>query len=233
MKKKMLLITMVMVFALACLTACGGGTESDNSDAGESGTAKEEKVVDVKLVESGYTMTDDSYMKYGFEIENPSEDTAYEFPKVIITAYDENGDVLTTEEQTMNKIQPGEKQAFGSVIDCNGQNPDKVEFVVESGEKISPADDAIKSSDLEISGTNERTDEFGDTSITGKVKNNSQSDTDSVGVTVLFKKEGKIVLGTTTYVDNLSAGQEKAFDISEYDVPEHDEYVVTALDWGF
>lgn len=231
--KKMLLITITALFAVLCLTACGSETESTDSDAGESGTPKEEKSVDVKLVESGYTMAEDSYMKYGFVIENPSEDIAYEFPKVIITAYDENGDVLATEEHTMNKIQPGERQAFGSVIDCNGQDPDKVDFVAESGEKISPSDDAIRSSDLEISGTNERTDEYGDTSITGKVKNNSKSDTDSVGVTVLFKKEGKIVLGTTTYVDNLSAGQEKAFDLSEYDVPEHDEYVVTAIDWGF
>lgn len=233
MRKKSLFITMVIAFALCCLTACGGSSESTDSDAGESGSADKAKAVDVEIVESGYSMADDSYMVYGFVIENPSEDTAYEFPKVIITAYDENGDVLATEEQTMNKIQPGEKQAFGSVVDCNGQDPDKVEFVAESGDAISPSDDAIKSSDLEISGTNERTDDIGETSITGKVKNNTQSDTDSVGVTVLFKKDGKIVYGTTTYVDNLGAGKEKAFEVSEYEVPEHDTYEVSAHDWGF
>ena len=178
-------------------------------------------------------MTDDAYMVYGFVIENPRKDTAYEFPKVIITAYDSNGDVLATGEQVMNKIQPGETQAFGSIVDCNGQNPEKVEFVAESGEKIAPSDEAIKSSDLEFSGTNERTDEYGGLSITGKVKNNSSSDTEMVGITVLFRKDGKIVFGTTTYIDNLKAGQEKPFEVSDYNVPDHDEYEVSGLDWGF
>jgi len=132
----------------------------------------------------------------------------------------------------MNKIQPGETQAFSSIVDCNGQTPDKVEFTPESGDRIEPSDDAIKSSDLEISGTNERVDEW-DTAITGKVKNNSASDTDSVGVIVLFKNEGKIVGGNLTYIDNLNAGQEKAFEISGYDVPEHDAYEVSAINWGF
>ena len=91
---------------------------------------------------------------------------------------------------------------------------------------------SIKSSDLEISDTNERADEW-DTSITGKIKNNSSSDTDSVGVVVLFKKEGIIVGGNLTYIDNLSAGQEKAFEISGFEVPKHDSYEVTAIDWGY
>lgn len=234
MKKNVLLLLLCIGLILA-FTACGGSGGSNESDAGESGTSPvEEKSADVQLVDSGYSMSDDSYMKYGFIIENPSDNnTAYELPKVIITAYDKNGDVLATEEQVMNKIQPGEKQAFGSIVDCNGGKPEKVEFEVESGNKISPSDEAIKSSDLDISGTKERKGEFGEISVTGKVKNNSQSDTESVGVTVLFKKGGKIVLGTTTYVDNLKAGQTKAFEVSEYDVPKHDEYEVTAHDWDF
>jgi len=57
--------------------------------------------------------------------------------------------------------------------------------------------------------------------------------TDSVGVIVLFKNEGKNVGGNLTYIDNLNAGQEKAFEISGYDVPEHDAYEVSAINWGF
>ena len=153
--------------------------------------------------------------------------------KTLLTAYDENGDVLATGDQMMNKIQPGETQTFASILDCNGQKPDKVEFDIDSGEEMSPADDAIKSSDLEISGTNERNDEYGETSITGNIKNNAAIDTESVAVTVLFKKDGKIVSGSTDFVDNLGAGKEKAFEIIEYDVPEHDSYEVLGLDWGF
>lgn len=228
-----LLLACIMVIAF---TACGSnGNEPATSDADESVAAEveEEKAVDVEVVESGYSVDEDAYMTYGFVIHNPSEKDAYEYPRVIITAYDSNGDVLATEEQIMNKIQPGETQAFSSIVDCNGEQPDKVEFTAESGDKIKPSDEAIKSSDLEISGTNERNDEWGDTSVTGKVKNNTASDTESVGVIVLFRKEGKIVSGSLTYIDNLSAGQEKPFEISTYNVPEHDAYEVSAIDWGY
>ena len=234
--KKISFLLILILSVLLALTACGGGndTQSDAAqpDAGESSTVEEEKSVDVEITESGYSVGDDGYLNYGVVFHNPSENDAYEFHKVIITAYDENGDVLANEEQVMNRIQPGETQAFSSIVDCNGQTPDKVEFLPESGDRINPSDDAIKSSDLEISGTNERADEW-DTSITGKIKNNTSSDTDSVGVVVLFKKEGNIVGGNLTYIDNLSAGQEKAFEISGFEVPEHDSYEVTAIDWGF
>ncbi len=226
-------LAVIMAFTLSVMlvfAGCGGGSEP--SESGESGSAEPEKTVDVEITESGYSVDEDGYLTYGVVFHNPSEKDAYEFHKVIITAYDENGDVLANEEQVMNRIQPGETQAFSSVVDCNGQKPDKVEFTPESGDRIDPSDDAIKSSDLEISGTNERTDDW-DTAITGKVKNNSSSDTDSVGVIVLFRNEGKIVGGNLTYIDNLSAGQEKAFDISGYEVPEHDSYEVTAIDWGY
>ena len=179
----------------------------------------------------GYYVTDDNYIKYGYEIKNSSKKTTYQFPTVTITAYDENGHVLATEDQVMGVISPGEKQAFGSVADCNGKSPDKVEFTVDSGQKIFSTNE-VPSSSFKITGTNERNDEFGETSITGNVKNDSKKDLSDLQVTVLYKKDGKIVCGSSTYVDNLSAGQQKAFEVSDYDIPDHDKYEVTALDWS-
>ena len=133
----------------------------------------------------------------------------------------------------MNRIQPGETQSFSSIMDCNGIKPNEVDFDIDTGDAQPPAADAIKSSDIEISGTNERVDSLDDTVVTGKLKNNSASDTDSIAVTVLFKKEGEIVCGSTTFVDNVGAGKEKPFEITEFEVPDHDSYEVSALDWGF
>ena len=238
MKKKLLIIMLLTAFALILMTACGGSAEpaAEGDGSGENDvneTTAAAAPAEVQLLDYGYSVSEDNFMTCGYVIQNPSEDTAYEFPVVNVTAYDENGDVLATEEQTMNKIQPGETQAFTSLVDCNGTSPDKVEIDIDTGEAISPSADAIKSSDLEISGTNERTDDLDDTSITGKIKNNASKDTDSAAVTVLFKKEGKIVYGATSFVDNLGAGKEKAFEVTEYNVPEHDSFEVSALDWGF
>ena len=230
--KKIIVLLLSCILAFAFTSCSGDSSETETTDTGESSTVEEEKAVDVEVVDSGYSISEDAFMTYGFVIHNPSEKDAYEFPKVIITAYDANGDVLATEEQVINSIQPGETQAFSSIVDCNGETPDKVDFTAESGDKISPSDEAIRSSDLEISGTNERKDEW-DTSITGKVKNTAESDTETVGIVVLFKKDGQIVSGGMTYIDNLNADQEKAFEISEYNVPEHDTYEVSAVNWGY
>ena len=47
-----------------------------------------------------------------------------------------------------------------------------------------------------------------------------------------IKNNGRIVYGDTTYVDDLNAGSEKPFEISEYDLPEHDEYSISAHNWS-
>ncbi|MBQ6401064.1 MAG: hypothetical protein IJI20_02120 [Firmicutes bacterium] len=230
MRRKIVMMTGIALMGLFLLVDCGSG-DSD-AGSGASGSPAKGSSEEVQLLESGYCLTEDCYLKYGFVIENPSKDTAFEFPVVTVTAYDENGEVLATGDQTMGKIQPGEKQAFASLMDCNGKKPDKVAFDIDTGDAIAPSDEAIRSSDFEIAGTNERTDEYDETAVTGTIKNNSASDTDSAAVTVLFRKEGKIVCGTTEFVDNLGAGKEKAFEAAEYGVPEHDAYEVTAIDWG-
>jgi len=223
MGKKILSFLVVLVLAFACFTGC--------SCSNKQGTTTEQKQdVAVKILESGYEITEDGYMHGGIIIENPSQDTAYEFPKIISTAYDANGAVLATDTQTLNSIQPGERQAFGLFMSCNGQQPSRVEFTVESGNKKAPSDKAIKSSDLLISGANERTDKY-NSAVTGMVKNNSQNNTKGIAITVLLRKEGQIVYGYTTFVDDLNAGQEKPFEASLHTKAEHDSFEVSALNW--
>lgn len=238
MKKSITILILISV--LLSVVGCSSNDNNversqtqDTDSVVEQKIEKKEDIQDVEILESGYSMTDDNFMRFGFVIVNPNEDIAFEFPTITVTAYDDSGSVLATTDQVMNSIEPGERQAFGSVMDCNGQMPSNVEFSVESGDKKEPSNTAIKSSDLIISGTNERMGDYGDISITGSIKNNSSEDTTSVGITVLFKNGGEIVYGTTSYVHDLSSGSEKPFEISEYNVPEHDSFEVTAHDWGY
>ena len=64
-----------------------------------------------------------------------------------------------------------------------------------------------------------------------EIENKSDTDLDSVAVTILCKKDDKIVYGTTTFVDDLKSGDKKAFEVSEYNVPEHDSYEISAQSW--
>lgn len=241
------LILMILVAVSLCLSGCGstggssGGSGDNSSGSASSGGKAEdskEEAEEIKLIESGqnaYRSDSDVYMNCGFIIENPNEETAFEYPTVTVTAYDKKGEVLTTQEQTMMTIQPGERQAFCiTSIDCSGEKPDSVEYEVDSGEAIPPSDEAVKSTDYEISGTNERIDkEYDECKVTGKIKNTSPIDTNDVAVTVLFRKNGKIVYAGLTFVENLKAGKEKAFEIAEWKVPKHDAYEVSAVNWSY
>ena len=224
MKKRILALCLVMALVGICIAGCSCSKSSSNTQQ----QAKQDE--NVRLVESGYEISEGGYMNAGVIIENPSQDTAYEFPKIIATAFDANGAVLATETQVLNEIQPGERQAFNVFMSCNGQEPARIDFSVENGNKVAPSSKAIKSSDLIISGTNERQDRFNQ-SVTGMVKNNSQNNSKGVAVTVLLRKEGQIVYGYTSFVDDLGAGQEKPFDISIHTKAEHDSYEVSAIDW--
>ena len=215
------------------------GCNSGNTKDGQKTTPESDNKIEQKeengltILESGYSVDDGKYMTFCFVVENEDSEAAYELYTVTITAYDEKGAVLATTDQVMNSIEPGEKQSFSSIMDCNGENPSDVKFTIDFGNKKKPSNSSIKSSDLEISGTNDRKGDYNDVSVTGMVKNNSEIDTTSIGVTVLFKKDGNIVYGSMTYIDNLNANEEKPFEITAYNVPDYDSYEVSAHDWGF
>lgn len=228
-----------LILGLILLLGPDRGTKEDatTTTTGTTGAATTTAAPQgVVLLDTGYSMSEDNeYIYWAAEFQNPEgNSTAYEFTKILVTAYDANGTVLATENQTMNSLQPGEKQAFGSLMDSHGQIPAKVDFAIESGTPIAPSQDALKSSDFQIEGVTERNDEFGDVTYTGTVKNNGAKDTDSVGIVVALKMDGKLVYAANAYVNDLAAGQQKAFEINTWGkVPAHNSYEVIAYDWGF
>lgn len=241
MKKKIVALLLAGTMALS-LSACGesnsSNSESKSSSEKTTETKKSKKVEkqDVALTESGYSINDDGmgdvYAYYGFTVNNPNSESASQFPVVTVTAKGEDGSIIGTYDQTLNYIAPNDSVSFGSVLDCNGKTPATVEFSVSSGTFISSKSSEIApTTSFTVSNTNEIAEEYGSTSYTGEVANNSDSDFDNVAITVLLKNNGSIVYGNTTYVSDLTAGSTKPFELSEYNVPEHTEYVITAQSW--
>ena len=205
----------------------GTSEPAENESAGNEDPGQTENTGsgDIEIVKSGYSMGEDGYIHYAVVIENTSKSSAYEYPSVIITAYDSDDGVLATEEEMFTQIQPGEKQAYGSYMDCNGENPAKVEFSISQGDNTNASDGALKASDFKIEGAKERVND-GETIVTGKVQNTGSSDIGLVYLTLILKKDKKIIYGESTGVTDLGAGQSKAFEISDYDVPEHDSFEI-------
>ena len=49
---------------------------------------------------------------------------------------------------------------------------------------------------------------------------------------MLFREDKNIVYGYTSYVDNMQSGQESPFELSDYNIPDHDSYEVSAFNLG-
>ena len=237
-KRKLFIVAVLLTSFIFVFAACGDSGDTESTEAQEATEATEsavvdEEVADIEVVESGYNVRDDATVVYGYIIRNPNETVAFEYPMITVNVCDANGDVIASNTDSTCLIQPGEVQALYGHIECEGADPAKIEVIPEAGEEISPSDEAIKSSDLTISDTNEVNDD-GSVKITGKVKNDSASDTSSIALTALFRKDGKIVSGGMAFLEeDLSAGQEIEFEIDEYYVPEHDSFDVIAMNWEY
>ena len=218
--------------SLLCLGLLFGCSETSEPEEKQAENERQ----DLEIVKSGYSLSSEDmpYIMYGIELKNPNTSYSVEFPNVKITAYDKDGNVLATSDQTFNTIAPGETIYWGSQADCAEQVPDKVTFEVTNLEEdYLETEDLSSSKDLEITQKNVNSDEFS-TNFTGKVKNNGSEDISSVNISVILYKDDQIVFGTGGYVDNLAAGKELPFEVSEYsDIPEYDTYEVYALNWSF
>ncbi len=205
---------------------------ASSSDSDETKSEDNSQYKSVELVDSGYSILKGSdYLTWVAIIKNPDGEAIYEFPVITITAYDKNGAVIATEDQTLGTIEPGETQAFSGSMDYKGATVGKVEITVNTGKRTNSAEKHIKSSDFSTEGVNVRKGSISDKAFTGKIKNNSSVDCKSAHVTIIFKKDGKVIYGLTDYVENIEAGKDKAFEI-EGSVPAYDEFVINVIDWS-
>lgn len=187
----------------------------------------------LRVVEGGYSING-SYVNYGVILENPNSNAIFEYPTITVTAYDQNGDVLATDEVTLNNVLPNEKYAYGGELYCHGETPSSLKLHGDADAPTKSFTAYIQPNEFRISGTNTRTEEDGRKIITGTITNTSNMNTDSVEVTALFRKDGKIKFGCTTYVNNLDAGEAKGFEFYAMDgegkTPDYDSYEITAHD---
>ena len=89
---------------------------------------------------------------------------------------------------------------------------------------------AAKTTDFSITNVSERN---GDQNyITGEITNNFSEEVNTVNLSIVLRKDGKIVFMENTFVDGLKPGQTKAFEFQRYhNWPEHDEIECSAMVW--
>lgn len=189
------------------------------------------------LVDSGwctYRRGKYVHVPYAVQIENPNPDFAMEFPVIMVTARSSDGKILSTDKRVLDSIAADDTILYGDEIFYEGgEEPSTVEISVSSRESYSIIQDDsrfVKQNSFVITNISENNGMF--KNYTGEITNNSGVDFDTVALTIIYRKDGKIIGGDVGYVTDLPAGETKAFQLSvDSEMTQYDSYEFYALQW--
>lgn len=192
-------------------TSKDSNTVSSNQNLADGITANSNKYLQIKEV--SYSMAGE-YLTCVVILNNPSTDTVVEMPAFRVTAYDESGKILGSEERILSVIYP--KQDFvdqGTLIEVS-KKPHKIDVTVLEPEdyNITVASAMEHPEHKQMVGQNISVDSD---KITGELYNPNNYEIDSAMITVIFRDgNGKIVSSEEEFVDQIPANGKIPFDIS-------------------
>lgn len=192
----------------------------------------------LELVDHGFcvssTSGDTAYIDFCGMIYNPNETLIATFPKVLVTVKNGDGTILATDSQTGSLAMPGDTITLCGMFSlptANITDDTTIYYDVDWSDLKTSTSlySGAKTSDFTIANVSEQSSSRNNL-ITGEITNNYSEDVDSVNLSVILRKDGKIVYIDNTFVDNLKVGKPKAFQISSYhDWPAHNTIDVSAM----
>lgn len=205
----------------------------------EAQAAADEKTKNAKVTDSGYSVKKidggSSLIYYAVEITNPNKYNAIKEPIIKISVRDDKGGLISKQQKKLAGIRAKETITFGDVIKCDNASPSDVEITVENSDyNIVPNATAGVSSvdDLKVLKTSKE-DVDGRAIFKGTIKNTTDVDKADVIVSIVVKRDGEIVGGTTDFIDAIPAGDEVEFETrSRSDFSDYDEYEVYVTQEG-
>ena len=177
---------------------------------------------------------------YAVKIENTNKNLAVMYPHIEITVSAKDGSVIKVEDQVLSWIAADDSYWYADYFtyDYDGTIPDRVSFHVwaEDDNYVSPNGyDIVRSNELVISDA-ARKGNGANVYYTGKITNNGQHDT-MARVSVIYLKKGqdgaeKPIGGDYTFVENLKAGETKAFEIQPSSgIDSYSNAAILAIQW--
>ena len=153
-----------------------------------------------------------------------------------MTVKNGDGSILATEEQTGSIVMPQDTITLCGMFSMpvsDVSDDAQITFDVDWSEMTTGNVfySEIRTTDLVFSNVSERNGS-NENFITGEVTNNSSIDVESVNLSIVLRKEGKIVYMENTFLDGLKAGKTKAFEFQRYHSwLEHDTIECSGMPW--
>lgn len=231
MMKKLLALLLIAVLAVLSASCSSGGSSQKTSGSSAAEETAQKQVEETKPEESGpsYKVTN-TYFELEknslgeriytgiVEITNTGDTNLY-LKSCTFDLEDDKGHLLHTDDEyqigeSPNIIAPGEKGYFynmtaGAFLE---------DFSIKNGVNLKPDVEVVEAkgdpTDFEVSDVSLTKDSFGP-KITGRVKNTSDEEEDSLSVDVLYyNKSGKVIGIASGSVSDLKPGKKKSFEIS-------------------
>jgi hypothetical protein len=198
---------------LLMMTSCQKGTLTDSAKStSTSANSSVKEAVPFRVVESAYAVSD-VFIKWAAVIENPNAELYGVFPAITVTARDDSGAVIGTQDSVLFELPPGLKMAVTGQLSST----------------VVPATIEIKPAKVEWKPTRTRANDYKPFGVekvrmtasgkeyfqvTGDVTNPYDKELESISIVVLLRDtEGKLVGGDTTYVDGLAANGSRPFEV--------------------
>jgi len=208
------LLTIILLMATSCQKNIS--TDSTTKSTSTSTNAAAKDAFPFRVVESVYAVSDtfgDVYVKWAAVIENPNPELYGVFPAITVTARDDSGAVIGTQDSVLFELPPGLKMAVTGQLSSTAV-PATVEIKpakVEWKPTRTRADDYKPFGVEKTRMTSSGRDYF---QVTGDITNPYDKELESISVVVLLRDaEGKLVGGDTTYVNGLAANGGRPFEV--------------------
>lgn len=181
---------------------------------------------DLEVVEFGFTAfpgRNDDYVQYGVIIRNPNAASVSSFADVQISFFDASESLLTTDDELLATILPGQVTAIAGVaFDAGDASSMEVRVTGGDFEEID-----FDTGELTYSDVSTRPGRFGGVRTTGRITSGFTGDQEDVQIIVIYRgASGDIVGGDITYVTVPSEG-ETSFEVEplgDFDVEETEVY---------
>lgn len=225
MKITLLFVLLFCVALIGCQPPAANQTKSNSAPGTtkptgpDPSTAKPFVVKESAFVVHASKLDDSVYLYWMAILQNPNADMFGDFPHLIITARDETGTVVGTEDMVFDEFTPGGTIAHSGQITVT-KAPKTVDFAPSKTDWKAAAKPASAYPAITTSGVSMKPDQMaGGYIVVGEFANPYPVPLDEVAVTALFRDDaGKLIGGGTTYVDNAAASASRAFSVNNVSV---------------
>lgn len=231
MRKKIVAAMLAIAVCALFLVGCSDGASSAGV-TGNGGTTSSGGT-SVSILGAGwYRSGSYIHQSYVIDVKNSNTSKAAEFTEVTITAKDADGKIVKTDTSYAGTIAAGDTIRYAGELLFQGGEPATISASVSTPSYgYIDNSSAIYSSELKVSNVSYINGQYY-SRVTGEITNTSNKNCSAARVSVIFEKDGKIIGGTYSYVNNINANSKVPFEVSINESGlQFDKYQVVAVPW--